>query len=70
MTVFTQKQKQDLLSVPVQVMGTKPSLVLSEYAGDYDDELYGSVKIVDDNDQLKVIINTVLHGSPLPLQYF
>lgn len=61
-SINAEAKKADSLSVPVQVMGTKPSVALPEYAGDYVDELYGSVKIVDDNDQLKVIINTVLHG--------
>ena len=34
-------------------MGTKPSLELSKYAGTYTNELYGTVKIGFENDQLK-----------------
>jgi hypothetical protein len=36
-----------------RVMGTKPSLELSKYAGTYTNELYGTVKIGFENDRLK-----------------
>ena len=34
-------------------MGTKPSLDMAKYAGTYTNELYGTVKIAYENEQLK-----------------
>jgi len=36
-----------------RVMGTKPSLDIAKYAGTYTNELYGTVKIAYENEQLK-----------------
>lgn len=56
-------EKADSANTPVQIKGTNPSLSLDKYAGTYADELYGSLQILFENSQLKVLVNTVLHGN-------
>ena len=55
--------QNELANTPVQIPNTKPSLSLESYAGTYQDDLYGSIQIVFEANQLKVIINNVLKGS-------
>jgi hypothetical protein len=40
-----------------RVLNTQPSLTLSEYAGTYEDPLYGKVVISFDNNELSFLIN-------------
>lgn len=56
-------KKADDANIPVQILNTSPSLPLDNYAGTYQDELYGTTQIIFEKNQLKVIINNVLKGS-------
>ena len=59
----SERKKVFEASLPKQILNTKPSLPLNDYAGTYSDELFGTVKIVSENDQLKVVVNSVLNGT-------
>jgi len=59
----SERRKADSANVPKQVLNTTPSLPLDDYAGTYSDELFGTIKIVSENNQLKVLINNVLTGT-------
>ena len=59
----SERKKVFEASLPKQILNTKPSLLLNDYAGTYSDELFGTVKIVSENDQLKVVVNSVLNGT-------
>ena len=56
-------KKADSANIPQQITGTKPSLPLQNYTGTYEDELFGTIKIMQENNQLKVIFNNVLKGE-------
>lgn len=56
-------KQSDAANTPVQILNTKPSLSLESYAGTYQDELYGTIQIVFEDNQLKAIINNVLKGN-------
>ena len=68
-SLHTERRKADSINLPVQAANTKPSLPLQHYTGTYSDELYGSVNIVSENNQLKVIINTVRKGDLTHFHY-
>lgn len=57
-----QSSQLDSISLPKQITNTKATFSINNYAGTYEDELYGSVKIDVVNDQLMVTINKVLKG--------
>ena len=59
----SERKKVFEANLPKQILNTKPSLPLNNYAGTYSDELFGTVKIVSENDQLKVVVNSVLNGT-------
>lgn len=56
-------KKTDSANIPQQIAGTKPSLPLQNFTGTYEDELFGTIKIMQENNQLKVIFNNVLKGD-------
>jgi CubicO group peptidase (beta-lactamase class C family) len=58
----TINKHSDSANIPIQILNTKPSLPLENYAGTYQDELYGTTQIILENNELKVIINNVLRG--------
>jgi CubicO group peptidase (beta-lactamase class C family) len=58
-----EEKKNDSINRPAQILNTKPSLPLNDYAGIYEDELYGTVNILQENNQLKVMVNKVLKGD-------
>jgi CubicO group peptidase (beta-lactamase class C family) len=56
-------KKADSANIPKQILNTKLSLPLDNYAGTYSDELYGNMKITVENNQATVLINNVLKGT-------
>lgn len=57
---YEQKQKeQDLQRIP----NTKPSLMLTEYAGKYASDLYGEVTVTADGTSLNLAINNVVNAK-------
>lgn len=56
-------------SIPVQILNTRPSLPLNDYTGTFEDELYGTIKITQENDQLIVLMNNVLKGTVSHFHY-
>jgi len=50
-----------------RVMGTKPSLPLSAYAGTYADSMYGTVKVTEDNGTLNFVFGPTWRG---PLEHW
>ncbi|NCD69609.1 serine hydrolase [Mucilaginibacter agri] len=60
------QEKQDKVekeTIAKRVMGTKPSLPLSDYASKYTDPLYGEVNVKVDKDSLVVDINHILTAT-------
>ena len=53
----------DSANAPKQILNTKASLSLENYAGTYEDELHGIVKITLVNDRLNVMVNNILPGD-------
>ena len=62
-SIRLERRKADSANLPVRVSNTKPTLPLSYYAGTYADELFGTINIQEENNQLKVIINTILKAD-------
>jgi CubicO group peptidase (beta-lactamase class C family) len=48
---------------PTQIPNTKFTLPLESYAGTYVDELYGSIKIIVENNEATLLVNNVLKGK-------
>ena len=55
--------ERDSANIPTQIGSTAPLLNLQSYAGIFQDELYGNIKIELVNNQLKATINNTLHGT-------
>ena len=51
------------------VLGTKPSLPLSAYAGTYADSMYGTVKVTEDNGTLNFAFGSTWRGSLVHWHY-
>ena len=50
------KEKRDAEKAAKRAVNTKPSLELAQYAGTYQDEMYGNARIEIESDQLKVTL--------------
>lgn len=62
-SIKTVNKKREVANTPVQILNTNPSLPLADYTGVYEDELYGTIKISFDNNQLKVVLNNILQAG-------
>ena len=58
-----ENKKNDSANTPKQILDTKTSLAMDNYAGIYEHELYGSIKIIFENGKLKALLNNVLTAS-------
>jgi CubicO group peptidase (beta-lactamase class C family) len=62
-TIETQAQSAEQKMEASRVMGTKPSLLLEEYAGIYTDKLYGDAKVTLENGKLVLQYGPALIGG-------
>jgi CubicO group peptidase (beta-lactamase class C family) len=58
-----QARQQVATRAPAHVMGTKPSLALSAYAGTYADSLYGTLTIAETNGKLMLTFGPTWRGE-------
>ncbi|WCT12606.1 serine hydrolase [Mucilaginibacter jinjuensis] len=61
--IHAKQEKAEKDELAKRVMGTKPSLELSNYAGKYTDPLYGEVNVKADKDALVIDINHILTAT-------
>ena len=59
----TANSKRDSANIPAQILTAAPLLKLESYTGVFEDELYGSIKIVLVNNELKATLNNTLHAT-------
>jgi hypothetical protein len=60
---WAQDEKQEKDFEAKRILGTKPSLPLSAYAGKYSDPLYGEVIITTDGETLTAVANNQLKAT-------
>jgi CubicO group peptidase (beta-lactamase class C family) len=62
-SIKTEHKRTEAANTPKQIPNTHPSLALSNYTGNYEDNLYGNIEIKIEDNQLQVLVNQVLSGK-------
>jgi CubicO group peptidase (beta-lactamase class C family) len=63
------RRLSDSAAIPKQIQNTSPAVSLDSFVGVYEDELFGTIKITRESDQLKVSLNDVLDGNASHYHY-